>query len=50
MFATCKALLPHPFDMVAWDYIFKSLHKVPKMSEIFVCKQVFGVSCTREIK
>ena len=30
----------------AWLEVFKTLHEVPKMFQIFACKQVFGVSAT----
>ena len=32
------------FDSIAWDNVHQTLHSVPKMFQIFLCKQVFGVS------
>eukprot|EP00956_Cyclotella_meneghiniana_P010714 scaffold14988_cov36-Cyclotella_meneghiniana.AAC.1 len=41
-----KVLLGDTFDEVAWKHVYRTLHKVPKMFQIFACKQVFDVSAT----
>jgi hypothetical protein len=41
-----KVLDPAQFDLVAWEYVYKALHDVPKMFAIFACKQVFDISAT----
>jgi hypothetical protein len=44
LFHQQKVLDPAQFDLVAWPYVYKALHEVPKMFEIFACKQVFDIS------
>lgn len=34
------------FDEVAWRHVYSTLHHVPKMFQIFICKQVFDISAT----
>ena len=46
VFEERKVLFPDAFDEVAWRLVHKTLHDVPKMFQIFACKQVFSVSAT----
>ena len=41
-----KVLLGDAFDEVAWKDVHRTLHSVPKMFQIFACKQVFDISAT----
>ncbi|KAL7504280.1 LOW QUALITY PROTEIN: hypothetical protein ACHAXN_001958, partial [Cyclotella atomus] len=42
-------LLLHQFDLVLdWPNVYETLHDVPKMFQIFACKQVFDVSGTNK--
>eukprot|EP00956_Cyclotella_meneghiniana_P029291 scaffold70426_cov59-Cyclotella_meneghiniana.AAC.2 len=41
-----KVLMGEAFDEVAWKDVHRTLHSVPKMFQIFACKQVFDVSAT----
>jgi hypothetical protein len=44
VFQQQKVLNPSQFDLVAWPHVYKALRDVPKMFEIFACKQVFDIS------
>ena len=46
VFHNQNILTPEAFDEVAWPEVFRTLHDVPKMFQIFACKQVFSVSAT----
>ena len=46
VFQERKVLFSDQFDHVAWRQVYKALHDVPKMFQIFACKQVFSVSAT----
>jgi hypothetical protein len=46
VFEERKVLLPHQFDLVDWPLVHQTLREVPKMFQIFACKQVFDVSAT----
>lgn len=49
MFEERGVLLPHQFDLVLdWPNVYETLHDVPKMFQIFACKQVFDVSGTNK--
>jgi hypothetical protein len=44
VFEEREVLLPHQFDLVDWPKVNQTLRDVPKMFQIFACKQVFDVS------
>jgi hypothetical protein len=46
VFHSQKILTAEAFEEVAWPDVFHTLHDVPKMFQIFACKQVFSVSAT----
>jgi hypothetical protein len=46
LFAKQDILSPEQFDLVDWFHVHRTLHEVPKMFQIFACKQVFGISAT----
>jgi hypothetical protein len=44
VFMEREVLQPEQFDLVDWPRVHQTLHDVPKMFQIFLCKQVFDVS------
>ena len=44
LFHQQNILTPDAFEEVSWKHVHPALHDVPKMFQIFACKQVFGVS------
>jgi hypothetical protein len=36
------------FDMVVWDIVYPTLLEVPKLFQLWACKQVMGVAGTME--
>ena len=44
LFSSLQILRPDQFDAVAWAQIHRSLHRAPKMFQMFAFKQVFNVS------
>jgi hypothetical protein len=43
-FFSHKILNPDQFDLVDWETVNHMLHRVPKLFQLFACKQVFGIS------
>jgi hypothetical protein len=46
VFSERKILSGDAFDQVSWQHVYQVLTSVPKMFEIFACKQVFDISAT----
>jgi hypothetical protein len=46
VFSERKILSGEAFDQVSWQHVSLALTSVPKMFEIFACKQVFDISAT----
>jgi hypothetical protein len=44
VFAERGVLRDDQFDLVDWPHVHNTLREVPKMFQIFACKQVFGVA------
>jgi len=44
LFARLHIMTPDQFDEVSWQDVHATLHKLPKMFQLFTGKQVFGVS------
>jgi hypothetical protein len=47
-FHKIKILNPTAFDKVDWEMVYQTLHKVPRMFQQWVCKQVMGIAGTME--
>jgi hypothetical protein len=45
-FHNAKILLRHQFDKIDWEIVHRALTHVPKMFQIFACKQVFDIAGT----
>jgi hypothetical protein len=45
-FAAAKVLTNHQFEKVDWEMVHQTLNSVPRMFQIFACKQVFDVAGT----
>jgi hypothetical protein len=45
-FHNAKILLRHQFDKIDWEIVQRALTHVPKMFQIFACKQVFDMAGT----
>ena len=45
-FHNAKVLASGQFDQVDWEMVHRALTNVPKMFQIFICKQVFDIACT----
>ena len=41
-----KVLTTRQFDLVAWEYVYAALHEVPRLFQLWACKQVLGVAGT----
>jgi hypothetical protein len=44
IFLERKVLNPDAFEEVAWRYVHRTMHDLPRMFRIFACKQVFGIA------
>jgi hypothetical protein len=44
LFSSHKILNPEHFDLIDWETVNRTLHQVPKLFQLFACKQVFSVS------
>jgi hypothetical protein len=44
LFYSHKILNPDHFDLIDWEAVNCALHQVPKLFQLFACKQVFSVS------
>lgn len=44
LFISQRILTADQFDEIAWQVTHSTLHKLPKMFQLFACKQVFGIS------
>ena len=44
VFRNQKILLPDQFKEVDWEMVHPALHELPRMFQIWVCKQVMGVA------
>jgi hypothetical protein len=47
-FHQLKILEPTAFNKVDWEMVYQMLHKVPRMFQQWVCKQVMGIAGTME--
>ena len=45
-FADKGIMSPHQFDKVAWEEVYKTLHEVPRMFQIWAGKQVTEIART----
>lgn len=45
-----QVLQPDQFDEVWWQAVHKALNEVPRMFQIWACKQVTGVAGTNEMQ
>ena len=43
-------LQPNQFEEVDWNPVYKTLHKVPRMFQLWACKQVTGVAGTNKMQ
>ena len=46
VFRNQKILLPDQFKEVDWEMVYSALHELPRMFQIWACKQVMGVAGT----
>ena len=46
VFRNHKILLPDQFKEVDWEMVYSALHEMPRMFQIWACKQVMGVAGT----
>ena len=50
VFAKLKILLPNQFDEVAWESVYPVLHEVPRLFQLWGCKQVMNIAGTNEMQ
>lgn len=50
VFERCKVLTPAQFDLIAWKYVNTALEEVPRMFQLWACKQVMGVAATNYLR
>ena len=43
-------LQPDEFNEVAWRPIYQALHDVPRLFQLWACKQVLGIAGTNEMQ
>ena len=43
-FHEAKILFTHSFDLVDWDMVYSALRRVPRMFQIWACKQVMDIA------
>ena len=46
VFRNQKILLPGQFKELYWEMVYSALHELPRMFQIWACKQVMGVAGT----
>lgn len=44
--ADMKVISSAQFDVIAWQYVGKALEEVPRMFQLWACKQVLGIAST----
>jgi hypothetical protein len=47
-FHQMNVLFSQEFDLVDWEMIYLKLREVPKMFQLWACKQVMGIASTME--
>ena len=50
VFAKLKILQPEQFEEVAWEPVYDVLHEVPRLFQLWGCKQVMDIAGTNEMQ
>jgi hypothetical protein len=50
VFACCKIFDAELFKLVAWSYVSAALEEVPRIFQLWVCKQVMGIAATNGLQ
>jgi hypothetical protein len=50
VFSCCKIFDSEQFDLVTWKYVSAALEEVPRMFQLWACKQVMGITATNGLR
>lgn len=50
VFERCKVLVSEQFDLVAWKHVNEALETVPRLFQLWACKQVMGIAATNGLR